>query len=129
MQADPATDYKSNPSRRQYPTLQTSPWQLEPGRQPSAGANNPPYRWLDNLQSIELASSIYGEIGAARATALLNQEAYKYFSNTTPNKWGLSNFEDVTARPCACLWALGQVIADPVFKLPEAKKAAKRCKV
>jgi len=36
------------------------------------GADNPPYRW-------ESAPITYGEIAAARAGALLNQEAYKYF--------------------------------------------------
>jgi hypothetical protein len=89
---------------------------------------NSAYVWFDSLRTIELASETYGDIAAARATSILNQDAYdNYFRRFPPTEWDASHFETITSRSSAWQWALFQVLADPSLNEVEAKKEALRC--
>ena len=91
-------------------------------------AGNPGYRWLANVLLIEKSVETYGPVEVARATTILDEDAYtSYFHVYEPQKWKKAHFSRTTGRSSAWEWALDRVIGE-LSHDQEAQSAALRCK-
>ena len=75
-------------------------------------AGYPGYRWRANLLIIEKSLDTYGPAKVARATSILDEDAYaRYFLELEPEMWKFAHFTRYTSRPSAWKWALNKALA------------------